>query len=54
MTTAARIIVLDDDQANADILAENLRARGFDALVPPGREAAVDLAQAGRRAEPGH
>jgi two-component system cell cycle response regulator len=48
MTTAARIIVVDDDQASADTLAENLRARGFEALVPDSRESAVDLAQTGQ------
>lgn len=48
MTTPARIILLDDEPANADTLAENLMARGFEVTIAPGREAAVDMAQAGK------
>ncbi|MEQ9642820.1 MAG: diguanylate cyclase [Alphaproteobacteria bacterium] len=48
MTTPARIILLDDDPANAESLAESLMARGYEVTVAAGREAAVDMAQAGK------
>src|SRR5260370_5470085 len=42
---AARILVVDDQRANAEMMAEVLRARGYEVLTAPSGEAA--LAQVG-------
>ena len=45
---AARILVVDDQRANAEMMAEVLRARGYEVLTAPSGEAALTQVRAVR------
>lgn len=46
---AGRVLLVEDDASFAGIVARHLRARGYDALVAPSQEAAIDALEAGYR-----
>ena len=45
---AARILVVDDQRANVEMMAEVLRARGYEVLTAPSGEAALAQVRAER------
>jgi CheY-like chemotaxis protein len=44
---SARILVVDDQRANSEMLAEALRGRGYDVVTAPDGEAALEEVRAG-------